>query len=156
MRPVPNERRGFPGRTRFLPVQEEEAAPRKLQSPATLHASPGYSHLAIADGKRLVFVAGQVALDQDFEVVGGNDLTAPTTAAMRNVEAALAAAGAGFDHVVRRTIYTTRPTEWETISAAMAQVTGDSGDPPQTILGVTSLALSELLIEIEVTAVVDD
>ena len=72
---------------------------------------------------------------------------------MRNIEHALAAAGAGWDDVVRRTIYTLRPTEWETIAAAIEEVTGGAEHPAQTIIGVTGLALPGLLIEIECTAV---
>jgi enamine deaminase RidA (YjgF/YER057c/UK114 family) len=72
---------------------------------------------------------------------------------MENVGTALAAAGAGWGDVVRRTIYTVHPTEYEVIGRAIDDVTGDAGDPPQTIIGVTSLAIPGLLIEIECTAV---
>ena len=59
---------------------------------------------------------------------------------MRNIEHALAAAGASWDDVVRRTIYTLRPTEWKTIAAAVEEVTGGAEHPAQTInSGVTGL-----------------
>jgi enamine deaminase RidA (YjgF/YER057c/UK114 family) len=126
---------------------------RELLNPPELHPAPGFSHVAIAQGKRLVFVAGQVALDPEFGLVGGDDLGAQTRAAMENVKVALGAAGAGWDDVVRRTIYTARPTEYETITAAIDDVTGGAAHPAQTIVGVTGLAVPGLLIEIEVTAV---
>lgn len=129
--------------------------PRELREPPGLHESPGYGHVAVTSSTTLVYVAGQVALDPEFELIGAGDLAEQTRAAMRNVEIALAEGGAGWDDVVRRTIYTTRPTEWETIGAAIDEVTGERGQPPQTVLGVTSLALPELLIEIEVTAAID-
>jgi enamine deaminase RidA (YjgF/YER057c/UK114 family) len=127
--------------------------PRRLLSPPSLHPAPGFSHVAIAEGSRVVHLAGQVALDASFGVVGGDDLHAQTVQAMRNVEAALAAADVGFDDVVRRTIYTTRPTEYETITRAIEDVTGSSEHPAQTIVGITGLAVPGLLIEIECTAV---
>jgi enamine deaminase RidA (YjgF/YER057c/UK114 family) len=125
---------------------------RELVNPPALHPAPGFSHLALAEGRRLVFVAGQVALDREFNVVGGDDLGAQARGAMENVKLALEAAGAGWDDVVRRTIYTTQPTEYEVITAAIDDVTGGADHPAQTILGVTGLAVPGLLIEIEVTA----
>jgi enamine deaminase RidA (YjgF/YER057c/UK114 family) len=125
---------------------------RRLINPPELFAPPGFSHVAVAAGQRLVFVAGQVALAPDFSVIGEGDLAAQTRAAMESVGIALRAAGAGWDDVVRRTIYTVAPTEFEVIARAIAEVTGESADPPQTIIGVTGLALPQLMIEIEVTA----
>jgi enamine deaminase RidA (YjgF/YER057c/UK114 family) len=128
--------------------------PRELINPPELHPTPGFSHIAVPTGARLVFVAGQVALDRDFNVVG-DSLTAQTKAAMENVGTALSAIGASFEDVVRRTIYTTQPNEWETIARAVEEVQGSDRNPPQTIVGVPGLALPELLIEIECTVSID-
>jgi enamine deaminase RidA (YjgF/YER057c/UK114 family) len=127
---------------------------RQLANPPELHPAPGFSHVAIAEGTRVVHLAGQVALDREFGIVGSDDLGEQTKAAMRNVQVALTAAGASWDDVVRRTIYTLHPTEYETITAAVDEVTGGADHPAQTIVGVTGLAVPGLLIEIECTAVV--
>jgi len=127
---------------------------RQLINPPELHPAPGFSHVAVAEGIRVVHLAGQVALDREFGIVGGDDLGEQTRAAMRNVEAALTAAGASWDDVVRRTIYTLHPTEYETITAAIDEVTGGAEHPAQTIVGVTGLAVPGLLIEVECTAVI--
>ena len=127
---------------------------RQLVNPPELHPAPGFSHIAVAEGTRVVHLAGQVALDREFGIVGGDDLGEQTRAAMRNVETALTAAGASWDDVVRRTIYTLHPTEYETITAAIDEVTGGAEHPAQTIVGVTGLAVPGLLIEIECTAVI--
>ena len=126
---------------------------RELVNPPELHPAPGFSHIAIAAGTTLVHIAGQVALDQEFGIVGGDDLGEQTKAAMRNVEVALGAAGATWDDVVRRTIYTLQPTEFAAITVAIDEVTGGADHPAQTIVGVTGLAVPGLLIEIECTAV---
>ena len=126
---------------------------RQLVNPPELHPAPGFSHVAIATGTTVVHLAGQVALDQQFGIVGGDDLGEQTKAAMRNLERALRAAGATWDDVVRRTIYTLQPTEYETITAAIDEVTGGADHPAQTIVGITGLAVPGLLIEIECTAV---
>lgn len=126
-------------------------ATRQLLNPSELHPAPGFSHLTVAEGSRLVFVAGQVALAPDFSVVGGDDLGEQTKAAMRNLGIALEEVGAGWEHVVRRTIYTTQPTEFEVMTAAIEEVQGSQDHPAQTIIGVTGLAVPGLLIEIEAT-----
>ncbi|MBA2332544.1 MAG: RidA family protein [Actinobacteria bacterium] len=127
---------------------------RELVNPPELHPAPGFSHVAIAAGTKVVHIAGQVALDQEFGIVGGDDLSEQTKAAMRNVDLALKAAGATWDDVVRRTIYTLHPTEFAAITAAIDEVTGGAEHPAQTIVGITGLAVSGLLIEIECTAVI--
>ena len=129
---------------------------RRLVNPPELHPAPGFSHVAIAHGTTVVHFAGQVALDEQFGIVGGDDLRAQTVAAMRNLEAAMRVAGVGWDDIARRTIYTLRPTEFATITEAIDEVTGGAEHPAQTIVGVTGLAVDGLLIEIECTAVIDD
>lgn len=126
--------------------------PRQVTNPPALHPAPGFSHIAEERGQRVLHFAGQVALDREFGIVGGDDLFEQTKAAMRNVEVALEAAGASWGDIVRRTIYTLHPTEFETIARAISEVTGEAEEPAQTIVGVTGLALPGLLIEIECTA----
>ena len=126
---------------------------RELVNPPELHPAPGFSHIAIASGTRVVHFAGQVAIAPDFVLVGGDDLFEQTRAAMRNLKVAMDASGVGWDDIVRRTIYTLHPTEYETITRAIDDVTGGAEHPAQTILGVTGLAVPGLLIEIECTAV---
>ena len=84
-------------------------------------------------------------------VVGGDDLGEPK-AAMRNLETAMKEVGVAWDDVVRRTIYTLQPTEYETITAAIDEVTAGAAHPAQTIVGVTGLAVPGCLVEIECTA----
>jgi enamine deaminase RidA (YjgF/YER057c/UK114 family) len=126
--------------------------PRQVTNPPALHPAPGFSHIAEERGQRVLHFAGQVALDREFGIVGGDDLFEQTKAAMRNVEVALEAAGASWGDIVRRTIYTLHPTEFETIARAISEVTGEAEEPAQTIVGVTGLALPGLLIEVECTA----
>ena len=126
---------------------------RELVNPPGLHPAPGFSHVAIASGTKVVHFAGQVALAADFALVGEGDLEAQTRAAMENLKVAMNAAGVGWGDVVRRTIYTLHPTEYETITRAIDEVTGGAEHPAQTIVGVTGLAVPGLVIEIECTAV---
>ena len=125
---------------------------RELVNPPALHPAPGFSHVAVAEGTRQVFFAGQVALDPQFAVLGGDDVFEQTRAAMENLRVAMDAVGVGWDDIVRRTIYTTVPTEFEAITRAIDAVTGGAAHPAQTIVGVTGLAVPGLMVEIECTA----
>ena len=126
---------------------------RELINPPELHPAPGFSHITVASGTKVVHFAGQVALAPDFSLVGGDDLYEQTRAAMQNVKTAMDAVGVALGDIVRRTVYTVHPTEYETITRAIDSVTGGADHPAQTILGVTGLAVPGLLIEIECTAV---
>jgi enamine deaminase RidA (YjgF/YER057c/UK114 family) len=96
-----------------------------------------------------VFVAGQAALDESNGNVAGGDLADHTLHDKLNHQRALEDIGATWDDVVKSTVYTTQPHEYETIGTAMGEAMGDAAPPAQVIAGVTGLALPELLIEIE-------
>lgn len=125
---------------------------RELVNPPELHPAPGFSHIAVAHGTKLVHFAGQLGIGPDFSL-RAEDLHGQTVAAMRNLETAMGAVDVGWDDIVRRTIYTTQPTEYETITQAIDAVTGGADHPAQTIVGITGLAVPGCLIEIECTAV---
>jgi enamine deaminase RidA (YjgF/YER057c/UK114 family) len=126
---------------------------RELLNPPDLHPAPGFSHVTVATGQKVVHFAGQLGIAQDFSLVA-EDLHGQTAAAMRNLKVAMDAAGVDWGDIVRRTIYTTQPTEYETITRAIDEVTGGAEHPAQTIVGITGLAVPGCLIEIECTAVV--
>lgn len=123
--------------------------PRKIVNPTTIHPPIGYSHIVHATGSRLVFLAGQAAIDANFAIVGEGDLGAQTRQVMTNLRHALDEIDADWNDVVKATVYTTQPHEYETIGAAMSEGMNGVEPPAQTIAGVTGLALPELLIEIE-------
>jgi enamine deaminase RidA (YjgF/YER057c/UK114 family) len=137
---------------RHLPHEGGVSMGRELLNPSALHPAPGFSHITVATGSRTIYFAGQVALDGGFNIVGEGDLRAQTVAAMRNLETAMREVDVTWDDIVRRTVYTTTPTEYETITSGIDEVTGGAQHPAQTIAGVSGLALAGLLIEIEATA----
>ena len=128
---------------------------RELVNPPGLHPAPGFSHVAVARGSKVVHFAGQLGIGLDFSLVA-EDLQGQTVGAMRNLKLAMDAAGVGWDDIVRRTIYTTEPTEYETITQAIDEVTGGADHPAQTIVGITGLAVPGCVIEIECTAVIEE
>ena len=129
-------------------------------NPAGLVTPQGYTHLAVATGSRTVYVSGQVAQDADGNVVGTGDLAAQAEQAFRNVATALAAAGATMADVARTTLYVVdwSPEKMEPLFAGFGRVAAELGiaqPGPTTLIGVAALAAPDLLIEVEVTAVID-
>jgi enamine deaminase RidA (YjgF/YER057c/UK114 family) len=113
--------------------------------------------VVVARGARTIYTAGQVAIDEQGALVGGADLAAQTTQAMRNVGLALAAAGAGFGDVVKITTYVVdyKPEHRTIVGQARAPFFAGGAPPASTLVGVAALALPEWLVEIEAVAVVD-
>jgi enamine deaminase RidA (YjgF/YER057c/UK114 family) len=124
--------------------------------PDGLPVPPAYSQVIVATGSRMVFVAGQVAVDADGNVVGHGDIAAQARQAFANVGRALAAAGARPDDVTKITIYVVhhRPEYRPLISEARVALFGDH-KPTSTLVGVEALALPDFLIEVEAIAVTD-
>ena len=69
--------------------------------PEALPSANGYSQVVTAQPGTMVFVSGQIAVDQNGQIVGEGDLRAQTEQALLNLKNALASAGATFDHVVK-------------------------------------------------------
>ncbi|MEA2840534.1 MAG: hypothetical protein QOF41_1864 [Methylobacteriaceae bacterium] len=97
-----------------------------------------------------------MSIDESGALVGAGDLAAQSVQAMRNVGLALAAAGATFADVVKITTYVVNyaPEDRAVIAKVRAPFFAGGEPPASTLVGVTSLALAEWLIEIEAVAVV--
>jgi enamine deaminase RidA (YjgF/YER057c/UK114 family) len=117
----------------------------------------GFSQIVVAQGSRTVYWSGQVAWDENQNIVGENDLRAQVWQALRNVETAVTTAGGTLDDVVSLRIYIRHDWMDETAPVSEGLKAFFPGDNPPTAtwIGVPSLARPEFLIEIEGTAVLD-
>ena len=120
-------------------------------------SKPGaYTHVVSAQGSRIVFISGQVALDKDGNVVGPGDLAKQTEQVFENLKTCLASVGATFADVTKMTtfIVSYRPAVRRAILGAVRQKYLPAENlPASTLVGVQSLATPEIMIEIEATAV---
>ena len=130
--------------------------PINLINPVDLPTPSDYTHVAVATGTRIVFIAGQVADDIEGDLVGPGDIAAQARQAFSNLDRTLAAAGATPDEVAKITIYVVGHSAayLPLISEARISVFGDHR-PPDTLVGVATLAEPGYLIEIDAIAVVD-
>ncbi|HLY66209.1 MAG TPA: RidA family protein [Chloroflexota bacterium] len=101
-----------------------------------------------------IYVAGQVSQDEHGEIVGLGDFRAQAQRVMDNLKTALAAAGAGLEHLVRITIYLTDARHRDEMRDVTRQYLG-AALPASTLLVVAALARPEYLLEIDGVAVLD-
>jgi 2-iminobutanoate/2-iminopropanoate deaminase len=101
----------------------------------------------------LLFVSGVVALDRDGRLVGGDDVVAQTRRVFENIRAVLAAAGCGFDDVVKMTVFLTDVDERPLINPVRQEVFGATR-PASTLVEVRRLAVEGARVEIDCVAVV--
>jgi enamine deaminase RidA (YjgF/YER057c/UK114 family) len=125
-------------------------------NPDNLPTPQTYTHVVVARGNKLVFVAGQEPEDRQGKVVGVGDLGAQARQVFANLGHALAAAGARTDQVAKITIYVVRyrPKFLPVIEDARVSLFGEHR-PVDTVIGVESLARPEYLIEVDAIAIAD-
>jgi enamine deaminase RidA (YjgF/YER057c/UK114 family) len=116
-----------------------------------------YSAGFAVDPARLVFVAGQVAMDADGRVVGAGDVKAQAAQVYRNLAAVLAEAGCTLRDVVKLTTFLVRNEDWgpfaEWRRAEYPNLFPDGVYPANTGVVVVELARPELRLEVEAIAV---
>ena len=103
----------------------------------------------------LITLAGQVATDLDGNTVGGDDIKAQARQVYENIKAALEAAGAGMEDIIRLTVYLTDHANFPG-SMEVRQTYFNEPYPASTLLIVSGLAKPEWLIEIDAIAFVED
>jgi enamine deaminase RidA (YjgF/YER057c/UK114 family) len=128
----------------------------ELINPEGLPTPSTYTHVVVATGTRLVFVAGQEPEDQQGNIVGPGDLRVQARQVFANLGRAIAAADCRPEHVTKITIYVVdyRREHLPMIEEGRVALFADH-KPADTVVGVEALSRPEYLIEVEAVAVTD-
>lgn len=115
----------------------------------------GFSQIVIANPGKMVFISGQVAWDENLNIVGGQDLAKQTQKALDNINAAIKAAGGTLENIVALRIYIVNHQEENgvIISQVLKDNFGTINPPASTWISVKGLANEGFMIEIEAQAV---
>ena len=126
-------------------------------NPPTLLEPPGFTQvLVVENAAKIVFVSGQVGIDASGKLIGAGDLKEQIRQAARNLKAALAAVNATPSDIVKVNTYIVnyKQSDYGAIREARAELFPDgTAFPASTLVGVTSLAVDGLLVEMEAIAV---
>ena len=127
-----------------------------------------YSHAIKVSPRQLVFVAGQVPIDKEGNIVGVDrsdklmnhhtiDLAAQVRQTFLNVKAALEAAGASMHNIVRLDTYVVASVlnEWRTVGRNVKSEMLGNAHPPGATVFVTGLMIPEALVEISAIAAIE-
>lgn len=113
----------------------------------------GYSH-AVAFSGRMIAVSGQVPLDGQGRLVGENDPLAQARQVFANLAAALAAAGAGMEQVVRLTVYLTDLADLDAFRRARDEHVCVDRPPASSLVQVSGLVNPAFRVEIDALAAI--
>jgi enamine deaminase RidA (YjgF/YER057c/UK114 family) len=126
-------------------------------NPPELGTPPGYSQIVDVRAGRIIFIAGQTALDRDGNLVGKHDFAAQAAQVFRNLTLALQASGCTPANLAKLTVFLTDMNNLagyrEARNRFFASVTPPAA-PAVTLVEVSKLYGPDFLIEIEAIAAV--
>lgn len=127
---------------------------QRIINPWTWQEQFGFNHGHEVSGEaRTLYLAGQVSLDDDGQLVHDGDLVGQANKSIDNIVAVLEAADMALANIVRLTIYTTDVDQLLANYSVFDRINQAGAQYVSTLVGVARLAFPQLLIELEATAV---
>ncbi len=135
----------------------DTASPIRHLNPPELGTPPGYSQVVDVTANRIIFIAGQTALNEEGELVGKHDFAAQAAQVFRNLSVALQSVGCTASNLVKLTVFLrdmdNLPTYRDARNRFFATTTPPAA-PAVTLVEVSRLYGPDFMIEIEAIAAV--
>jgi len=149
-------RKGNVMETQSMKVKEGKAF--HIFNPETM-AKPtvGYSQVAEVGEGKIVYIAGQIALDKSGNLIGKDDLRAQVQQVFENLKAAVEASGGDFNNVIKLNYYcvaSVDPAQMTVVREVRDKYVNTANPPTSTFVFVQRLVRPEWLIEVDAVAVV--
>jgi len=127
-------------------------------NPDTLNKNPAFTNVVIASGPvRTVYIGGQDAVDASGAIIGKGDFKVQTQQVLQNMQAALAAADAQLEHVVKWNLYILQGQSLQDGFEIYQRIWGNRPNPPAiSAMFVAGLAHPDFLLEMDAIAVVPE
>lgn len=136
-------------------MTDQVSATIKRTNPPELGVPPGYSQVVEIRGGRIIFIAGQTALDRNGEVVGKGNFARQAAQVFENLNFALQSVGCSATNLIKLTVFLRNMDDLSAYRDArnrfFATVT-PAAAPAVTLVEVSRLYGSDFLIEIEAIA----
>jgi enamine deaminase RidA (YjgF/YER057c/UK114 family) len=125
-------------------------------NPDALNKNPAFTNVIVVTGTvKTVYVGGQDAVDASGNIVGKGDIKAQTEQVLKNIQAALAAGGAGLEHIIKWNLYVVQGQSLQAGFESFQHFWGRRPNPPAiTMAFVSGLAHPDFLVEMDAIAVV--
>ena len=127
-------------------------------NPEGLNQNPAFTNVVVVTGNaRTIYIGGQDAIDASGNIVGKGDIAAQTEQIFKNMETALAAAGAKLEHVIKWNLYIVQGQDLRPGFAVFQKAWGKRPNPPLISMAfVSGLANPDFLLEMDAIAVVPE
>ena len=138
-------------------MADGKAEPIRRLNPPELGTPPGYSQIVDVRASRIIFIAGQTALNEKGALVGKRDFAAQAAQVFRNLSVALQSVGCTASNLVKLTVFLrdmdNLPTYRDARNRFFATTTPPAA-PAVTLVEVSRLYGPDFMIEIEAIAAV--
>src|SRR3712207_1332067 len=113
-----------------FPNSVEGAGSVRYIDPDSLNKNPAFTNVVVEGNVKTVHIGGQDAINASGEIVGKGDIVAQTEQILANVRAALAAGGAGPEHIIKWNIYVVEGQPLQAGFAAFQNAWPETPNPP--------------------------
>lgn len=122
--------------------------------PEGLYSTNAYTQVVETQGGKTIYISGQVPLDENGALVGNGSFDSQIRQVFKNIDIALKSASATFDDVIKVTYYIKnyKPEYLLIVREMRSQYFNEENPPTASLVGVQSLFLDDVLVEVEVVA----